>query len=89
MGIKLENYINKYLPHKISDHFRTLDGKDVAEWLKKEGYEIKEYKDKKRNGVAITKTGINVSTNGYVFKQVISHKKNQRKGTQVQLSLFK
>ena len=66
MQIILKDWINKFLPHHISDKFRTLDGSDVAEWLKSEGYTVKSFGPKKYNGLAITIDDIAVSTNGYV-----------------------
>ena len=43
----------------------TLDGSDVAFWLRGQGYEVIRNRDTGRNGEAETKCGLRVSTNGY------------------------
>jgi hypothetical protein len=48
--------------------FRTLDGSDVAQWLKQNGYTVTSNRDTGRNGIAITACGFSVSTNGHVAK---------------------
>ena len=67
--INLEDYKGKFLPHSISDNFHTMDGFCVAAWLCKQGYDVKEFKDTGRNGLAVTVEGFTVSTNGYVSKE--------------------
>ena len=58
--------IGTFIPSTNETCFRTLDGSDVAEWLTKQGYEVVDNYDTGRNGIAITKCGLAVSTNGYV-----------------------
>ena len=48
--------------------FCTLDGSDVAEWLRERGFEVVRNYDAKTHGIAITACGITVSTNGYVSR---------------------
>ena len=67
-GFRLNGYIGKYLPHSISDNFNTLNGADIAQWLESIGYTVDSYSDTKSNGLAITSTGISVSSNGYVSR---------------------
>lgn len=42
-----------------------LDGSNVAKWLRAQGYEVVKNWDCGRNGWAVTKCGLKVSTNGY------------------------
>ena len=62
----LEAASGNFLPHAISDNFRSMDASDVAEWLESIGEEVVSYMDTGRNGLAITYSGYKVSTNGYV-----------------------
>ena len=55
-----------FLPSRGETCFKTVDGSDVAEWLTANGYVVKGYHDTRRNGLASTECGVNVSTNGYV-----------------------
>jgi hypothetical protein len=48
--------------------FRTLDGSDVANWLRERGFEVVRNYDAKTHGIAITACGIAVSTSGYVSR---------------------
>jgi len=57
-----------YLPAKGETAFNSVDGSDVAEFLKKLGFKIALFEDADFYGVAITKCGIAVSTNGYVHR---------------------
>ena len=61
-----------FLPSSGETCFRTLDGSDVAAWLRKQGFEVVDNYDTGRNGLAITACGLAVSTNGYV-SDVASH----------------
>jgi hypothetical protein len=60
--------VNAYLPSRGETCFRTLDGSDVAAWLRANGYEVIRNYDTGRNGLAITACGLSVSTNGYVSR---------------------
>ena len=66
--INLETMVGKFLQLEGGKGFRSLDGKDVAEWLASQGYVVKEYHDTGRNGLATTTCGFKVSTNGYVYR---------------------
>lgn len=66
--MNLENYVGNYLPAEGETCFTSLDGLDVANWLFKQGYHVVNYYNTGRNGLAITKEGYKVSTNGYVSK---------------------
>ncbi len=66
--VDLNNYINNFLPHNISDNFRTLDGKDVAQWLERQGYTVIGFYNTGRNGLATTEQGFKVSTSGWVTR---------------------
>lgn len=57
-----------YLPAKGATLFASLDGSDVADYLTSLGFEIDLFADADLYGVAITKCGIAVSTNGYVHR---------------------
>ena len=56
-----------YLPSNGATCFRSLDATDVAEWLRSEGYEVVSNIDTGRNGLATTRCGVAVSSNGYVY----------------------
>jgi hypothetical protein len=60
--------VNAYLPSSGETAFRTLDGSDVAAWLRANGYEVIRNYDTGRNGLAITACGLAVSTNGHVSR---------------------
>lgn len=60
--------IGGFLPSSGETDFRTLDGSDVAAWLRKNGYEVVRHYDTGRNGLAITACGLAVSTNGHVSR---------------------
>ena len=71
--INLDEYLNNFLPHKISDKFSDLDGKDIATWLTNQKYKVISNEDTGRCGVARTQEGYSVCTNGYVY---IANKQN-------------
>lgn len=62
--------VGGFLPSSGETCFRTLDGSDVAAWLRAQGYEVLGHGDTGSNGVAITACGLSVSTNGYVSAAV-------------------
>lgn len=66
MEINLKNYIGRFLPSDISSKFSSLNGSCVAAWLTAQGLTVISYRDTGMNGLAITKEGYAVSTNGYV-----------------------
>lgn len=66
--INLVSFVGCYLPHSVSDRFIDADGRDIAEWMEREGYSFTEHGDAGRFGFAITKDGIRVTTNGYVSR---------------------
>lgn len=55
-----------YLPSDGATYFRSLDGSDVKDWLKSQGYNVLLHYDTGRNGLAMTTCGLVVSTNGHV-----------------------
>lgn len=55
-----------WLPMEGETCFKTLDGSDVAAFLKRLGFEIAGYCDNGGYGEALTACGIRVSTNGRV-----------------------
>ncbi len=55
-----------YLPSNGVTCFRSLDATDVAAWLRAEGYEVVSNIDTGRNGLATTRCGVAVSSNGHV-----------------------
>jgi len=59
---------NPYLPSQGETCFRSLDGSDVANWLRAQGYSVASHRDTGRNGLAITACGFKVSTNGHVSR---------------------
>ena len=65
---RLEEYNGKFLPHCISDMFKDLDGKDIAEFLSSQGYKIIHHYNTGKNSVAITGNFYCVSSNGYVYR---------------------
>jgi hypothetical protein len=60
--------VNGYLTSSGETDFRSLDGADVAAWLRANGYEVIRHYDTGRNGLAITACGLAVSTNGHVSR---------------------
>jgi hypothetical protein len=48
--------------------FADLDGKGARKYLESKGFEVEKNYDTGRNGLAITKCGIYLSTNGYIHK---------------------
>lgn len=60
--------LNAFLPSRGETCFNTLDGSDVAAWLRKNGHTVIGNYDTGRNGLAVTVGGVAVSTNGYVSK---------------------
>lgn len=62
----LKQHVGDFLPHAISDRFSSLDGTDVAEWLHSIGETVLANYDTGRCGLAVTESGYQVSTNGYV-----------------------
>lgn len=44
-----------------------LDGSYARKWLEERGYEVIANGDLKTNGIAVTKCGWNLSTNGFVY----------------------
>lgn len=77
--IKLDEYIGKSLPNDVHARFHTLDGSCVAAYLSMIGYEVIKNEDTGRNGLAVTKEGYRVSTNGYVSKDLSVEKQFQGK----------
>ena len=66
--INLADMVGGFIPAYNETCFRTMDGEDVAEWLTAQGYEVVSCRDTGRNGLAVTKDGYQVSTNGYVSR---------------------
>lgn len=66
--IRLADYNGKFLPADGETCFHTLDGSDVANWLRSIGEQVVDNHDTGRCGIAITVSGYRVSTNGYVHK---------------------
>lgn len=64
--LNLADKVGKFLPSVGETCFNSLDGEDVAVYLACQGYDIETWFDTGRNGIAITKCGYTVSTNGYV-----------------------
>lgn len=74
----LTKYIDNFLPHCISDKFSSLDGSDVAVWLKSIGEKVAFNYDTGRCGLAVTYSRLRVSTNGFVsvlrpYKETANH----------------
>lgn len=46
----------------------SLDGATCRKYLESKGFEVIKNYDTKRNGLAITKCGIHLSSNGYLYK---------------------
>ena len=55
-----------FLPSEGDTCFKSLDGSDVVKWLCEQGYDVAKHYDTGRNGLAVTKCGVRVSTNGHV-----------------------
>ena len=66
--VRVEDFIGGFLPNRISAGFRTLDGSDVARWLDWNGYDVIGNWDTGTQGRAVTRCGLSVSTNGYVYR---------------------
>lgn len=77
--IELEKYVGRSLPMDVQARFHTLDGSCVAAYLSMIGYEVVKNEDTGRNGLAVTKEGYRVSTNGYVSKDLSIEKQFQGK----------
>lgn len=55
-----------YLPRRIGySEYADLDGKEARRFLEACGFEVVENRNDGRNGVAVTREGIQLSTNGY------------------------
>lgn len=65
----LVGYVGRFLPSEGETAFKTLDGSDVAAWLRRNGYKVTRNGDTGRNGYAETACGYHVSTNGYVSRR--------------------
>lgn len=61
------NHEGAWLPSNGETCFRALDASDAAAWLERQGYQIESYRDTGSNGLAVTRCGMAVSTNGRVF----------------------
>ena len=66
--INLNEYNGEFLAGYGETAFSTLDGSDVAAWLRSQGYTVIANGDTGRNGFAETACGWRVSTNGYVHR---------------------
>ena len=64
--VNLNEYEGRHLRSDGETCFNSLDGSDVAAWLKSKGYTVVSNGDTGRNGYAETACGWRVSTNGYV-----------------------
>lgn len=58
-----------FLPYDSGYNVLTdLDGTEARKWLESKGFEVERNWDTGRNGVAVTKCGIYLSTNGYIHR---------------------
>lgn len=55
-----------YIPTVGDTCWKTLDGADVAAWLRGLGYDVVRHYDTGNNGIAETACGVAMSTSGYV-----------------------
>jgi len=77
--IDLESLAGRFLPCEGETCFKSMDGSDVAIWLEKNGEPVLRFFDTGRNGLALTKSGYAVSTNGYVYKAPLKYKNDYHK----------